>query len=381
MRSYARYAGNFLEHTKEMRSGHHYDPSGKARPGRDMHAEMSMLRKAADTAKRAAVTLAASSALLFFSYGAQRSQLQQTKIDMRETWFGNRPVVTFGNMKGPIYDYQTSEATTGGMELKCTIDAVRQTDPKVKYAMYILNGLTDKGSWVQLGVIDLKGNGDVARGNGDKDGKTNAEFGVFLQVYNGGTGSPMALYQFPKPIKEHDRIQLKLRFESKNGITASARDIDSGESITIKVPGELGKGITFADGWNSRGNFTGYMTEAYETAGKHVPLRKVTYLSTKNSPISIFSDSYVQKEHKNYGKLGYMVLAGDYSKLSYADVRELNDSIIGSFAKCNFATGTAYSSIDYMIGDTKFTYSFGGPLLSGERRYKFVTGQVPDPRN
>ncbi len=342
---------------------------------------MSMLRKAAGTAKMAALSLAASSALVLASYGAQHSQLQQTKIDMRQTWFGSRPVVTFGTAKGGLHDFQTGETTTGGVELKCTVDAVQQTDPKVKYAMYILNGLTDKGSWVQIGVIDLMGDGYVAKGNSNGEKKTDAEFGIFLQVYNGDVGSPMVLYQFPKPIKEHDRIQLKLRFKSKNGITASAKDLDSNESITIKVPSELGKGFTFAYGQDKLGSFTGYMTEVYETAGKHVPLRDVTYLSTENSPISVFSDSSVQIEQKYVGKGGYMVSAGIYSKFGSADIMELNGSVIGSFVKCSFMTGTAYSNIGYMIGDTKFTYSFGVPMPSSERRYKFVTGQVPDSGN
>ena len=349
-----------------MQSGHRMD-------------ERSMLRKAVDTAKRAALTLAASSALILSSYGARHGQIQQTRIDMRETWFGNRPVVTFGNMKGPVYDYQTGETTTGGTELECTVEAVRQTDPKVKYAMYILNGLTDKGSWVQLGVVDLKRDGDVAKGNSNEERKTDAEFGIFLQINNEDAYSPMVLYQFKKPIKEHDRIRLMLRFESKNRITASARDIDSNESMSINLPRKLGLGYTFVDGYNT-GRFTGYMTEAYVTAKKHMPLRKVTYLSTKNSPISIFSDSSTQTESRYEDKKGYMVSAGEYSELGLINARALNDSMVGSMLRVQFKTGTAYSTIDYMIGDTKFTYHFGGPMQSNKRRYRFVTGQVPDSK-
>jgi hypothetical protein len=176
-----------------------------------------------------------------------------------------RPAVLVGNFLGsdPLpsvnYDEQLILTFTQNFSsLVYNVTAVEQNDSYGYGPAYLLNGVTDKGYWYQVGLsFDDPGNGSYAAG-----------FNFIYEVFNNSGNSVFpasgggGLDSFNGTVNDGDNVLLNLYFSSGN-VVMYAYDWNtsaSAEETYAAVGASLFQGQTST--WvNANGFFTGLMTE------------------------------------------------------------------------------------------------------------------------
>jgi hypothetical protein len=185
----------------------------------------------------------------------------------------------------PSYDEQLGLSFTQTFTaLAYNVTAVAQTDSNGYGPAYLLNGLTDKGYWYQVG---LSWNWPSS-GNSYNPG-FNLNYEVFDPSGNsvfpsdGGGG----LSSFNGPVNQGDTVLLNLYFTANGKVEMLASDQNTGAQASETYSAQ---GATYFVGTPSAtadapGFFTGLMTEWWHTDPYYGDEQKVTY-SVYNSSIS-----------------------------------------------------------------------------------------------
>ncbi len=185
--------------------------------------------------------------------------------------------------------------TKNTADLDYVITAGTQTDRYGYGNAYLLNGVTDKNYWYQIGI-------DFHAPGMDEQGPL--YFPGFQVVFNvfGPDRQPILLQSnragmldFDGKINPQDKVELRLHFE--NGyVVMDVHDLDSGAQATV---GYDAMGATYFAGTknslNQNGFFTGPMLERYSVSdGTTQRFSPETYIprSPISSPVWIWTDLY-----------------------------------------------------------------------------------------
>ncbi|MGD1054482.1 MAG: hypothetical protein ABR867_00150 [Nitrososphaerales archaeon] len=204
-----------------------------------------------------------------------------------------------------MYDEQLGSTFTQNFtSLAYNVTAVAQTDPTNEAGpAYLLNGLSNKGYWYQVGL------------SYSWDPSWSAGFAFIYEVFNpsgnsifpssGGGG----LQTFSGPVNAGDEVLLSLNYTSGN-VVMYAYDWNTSASSSITYSAvSAGTFVGSAIGQiaNSNGFFTGLMTEWYHASPYYSNVKKVTYSNTtfaKNSATMWIDEFYaVNGTLLFYGKL------------------------------------------------------------------------------
>ncbi|MGI0100954.1 MAG: hypothetical protein ACREBH_04545 [Candidatus Micrarchaeaceae archaeon] len=361
-----------------------------AAPGMEMNAERHAgtaaslwhaMRKLAEEPRKLAGYVVVASMLAVPSHAHRpkpihgKSAVAGTVHEYMGGWIGSKPVFAESVFENGMYDSQVGE--TFGKDAKkisYRLEAVAQPNKDIRHIGYFINGLTDRGTWVQLGLVDFKKHGyEVERHAADISvRRINFEYGIVLEVFNGTSVGPAIIYKFGKPINTGDNIALTLKFNGRNDIVAKAEDITANEAIAISIPGEYGLGGRFI-GADSMGPsdgmyFTGLMTEAKESSPRPVQQAMSTYESLTGNPSpSVAWSSYMPYKGNN----------APYSKKTVEVVytKGVPGSAKGSYS---MVIGGMYikSRVVSYIGGTGLRQVFGLPSENDREVYTFTTGGI-----
>jgi Divergent InlB B-repeat domain len=181
---------------------------------------------------------------------------------------------------GPVYDEQLGLTFTQSFtSLQYNVTAIEQTDAALGTGpAYLLNGLTDRGYWYQLGVSWDWSPGQVP-GTG---------FDMIFEVWNSSAASvyPAAegagLDSFSGPVNQGDSIVLNLTLSS-GVVTMRATDANTKAAAEETYSSEGASSFVGLPGATSdaRGFFTGLMTEWYHGDPYYGAEQQVTYNSSE----------------------------------------------------------------------------------------------------
>lgn len=179
--------------------------------------------------------------------------------------------------RDPLYDLQLGMSLTENLtKLSYNITTTSQENTSIIRTAYLLNGLTDIGYWFQFGLA-WNWNGS----NG---------FSTVYEIWspNGtsispGDGFPV-MGNFDLKISEGDTINISISIYSNN-ILIKANDLDSGATFAIILPSfgsKLFVGMKNS-AFNSKGYFTGLMTEFFSSNGLFGKTNPVFYYNQQKS--------------------------------------------------------------------------------------------------
>lgn len=175
----------------------------------------------------------------------------------------------------PAYDEQLGSTFTQDFNaLAYNVTVLAQADADGYGPGYLLNGVTTKGYWYQVGVSYHWPN---------SDGSYNAGFGFSYQVY-GSDGKGLypaqgaGLGNFSGPVNSGDSVLLSLNFSGPS-VMMIARDWNTGAEAATSYSSEgalsfVGDAFSSV---NAHGFFTGLMTEWYHSAPYYGNEGQVTY--------------------------------------------------------------------------------------------------------
>lgn len=204
-----------------------------------------------------------------------------------------------------MYDEQLGATFTQSFKsMAYNVTAVAQTDPANGAGpAYLLNGLSDKGYWYQVGL------------SYSWDPSWSAGFAFIYEVFNpsgnsifpssGGGG----LQTFSGPVNAGDEVLLSLNYTGGNVVMyAYDWNTRANSSITYSaVSAGTFVGSAIPQIANSNGFFTGLMTEWYHASPYYSNVKKVTYSNTtfaKDSATMWIDEFYaVNGTLKFYGEL------------------------------------------------------------------------------
>lgn len=177
-------------------------------------------------------------------------------------------------INGTLYDEQLGLSFTQSFTaMLYNVTAVAQSDPQSGTGpAYLLNGLTDKGYWYQVGLswdwpgaqIDFAMNYEVFSPNGSS-----------VDPVGGGGG----IFYFDGPVNPGDTVALDLYLSSGQAVML-AKDYNTGAYALQSFSAE-GASTFVGEGSSSNHNgfFTGLMTEWYHGAAYYGDEQQVTYSS------------------------------------------------------------------------------------------------------
>ncbi len=168
------------------------------------------------------------------------------------------------------YDQQVSMIFTQNFQsLNYNVTAVPQTDSSGFGPAYLLNGLSDKGYWYQVG---LAYNWPLASGTSYASG-----FHFIWEVFlpNGTTNNPV-LSKIPDNVNQGDIVGLSLSFVSGN-VVMSASDYNTGASSSHSYTAGGGTVFTGSSSAPSTRTPTSLMTEWYHSGPYETSMKQVTY--------------------------------------------------------------------------------------------------------
>ncbi|MFI5421271.1 MAG: hypothetical protein ACHQ1H_09930, partial [Nitrososphaerales archaeon] len=263
----------------------------------------------------------------------------------------------------PNYDEQLGLTFTQSFSsLSYNVTAVKQQDSFGYGPAYLLNGVTNKGYWYQVGISWNWPflNGGYSPGFG---------FNFETFSYNGSSIFPKnsgGLDNFSGPENEGDRIGLSLSFVGTN-VSMSA--IDWNTSATAEENFSSFGATSFVGSpsgiSNSKGFFTGLMTEEYHARPFNGSEKKVAY---ENSVSPIFSAwMWVDEFNSNSSQVVFydstqqpVLFSRDPFQLHYFFS---NGSTIASNAH-EFVTGSS-ATVELTLGFAVVGQYFGsGPVLT-----------------
>jgi len=174
------------------------------------------------------------------------------------------------------YDEQLSLIQGGSSEsLAFVVEAIAQSDSNGYGPAYLVNGLSSKGYWYQVGVAY-----DWGCGAGYISG-----FHYFSEVWNASGGSVSGPNFLPLTVANGDSVNLSIGF-SGSSIVMSAEDLVNGATQSTNFSAELAtyfvggaSGDPQEPGW-----FTGIMTEWYHVQAYYGGESSVRYTSTTPFP-------------------------------------------------------------------------------------------------
>lgn len=176
--------------------------------------------------------------------------------------------------QAPNYDEQIGLTfTEGSSSLGYNVTAVAQSDSDGFGPAYLLNGLTDKGYWYQVG---LSWNWDPGSSPGTGFAMNYEAFdnnGYSVYPTNGEGG----LLALSGPVNPGDPVALSLGF-SGGEVTMVVLDENTGATASTSYNGEgASQFIGLLSPSNSNGFFTGLMTEQYHDSAYYGGTGQVTY--------------------------------------------------------------------------------------------------------
>ena len=161
----------------------------------------------------------------------------------------------------PVYNYQLAETfTNDNKDIKAVVNAVK--NPKssnIIFSTYLLNGLTNTGFWIQVGLIE------------NVQTKNNKErFEIALQEWNSAANTVFPKYKvnlaghylFNREIKPGDNIKFGMKY-SVTGIYVYALDLRTDDKIAATFPASGSSEFVGLKRYNvnRNGYFTGIMRE------------------------------------------------------------------------------------------------------------------------
>jgi len=172
--------------------------------------------------------------------------------------------------------------TQNFISMAYNVTAVVQSDPTSGSGpAYLLNGLSDKGYWYQVG-LSWNWNPGNSPGTG-----FNFVYEVFDPLGNSiyPTAGGAGLQFFSGPVNAGDTVLLNLYFSSAYGVAMFAKDYNTGatSSQTYGAQGAsqfVGSPLSTA---NSQGFFTGLMTEWYHSSAFYGNVAPVVYSNPRYS--------------------------------------------------------------------------------------------------
>ena len=168
------------------------------------------------------------------------------------------------------YDQQMSMIFTQNFQaLDYNVTAVAQTDSAGFGPAYLLNGLSDKGYWYQVG---LAYNWPLASGSSYDSG-----FHFIWEVFapNGTTNNPV-LSKVPDNVNQGDTIRLSLSFVSGN-VVMSVSDYNTGANSSHPYTAAFGTTFVGSSSTSNTRTPTSLMTEWYHPSPSETSMKQVTY--------------------------------------------------------------------------------------------------------
>jgi hypothetical protein len=195
--------------------------------------------------------------------------------------------------------------------------AVQQADSYGYGPAYLLNGVTDKGYWYQVGLSfdwPYTSGGSVAGFNFNYEVFNNTGKSVFPASGGGGVKS------FSGPVNNGDSVLLNLRFSSGN-VTMYAYDWNTGASAKETYTAEgasLFQGLSNATA-NANGYFTGLMTEWWHANAYYGGEAKVVYANTASALSSgwLWADEQLPSNRTTLFVSGQYVSFSNSTQLHY----------------------------------------------------------------
>ena len=196
---------------------------------------------------------------------------------------GSSTTTTTVAAPSPGYDVQQVMAFAQTFtKLAFNVTAVAQCDTNGYGPAYLLNGLSDTGSWYQVGI-----NWDWPL----QSGGYTPGFGFVSEGWapGGATHSPPS-ESFTGSVHEGDTIELSLSF-SNDQVIASAVDLNTGANGSTTHPADRGTSFIGSEQQQSsprfsfatQGYFTGLMTEWYHVSPNYPAAQdQVTYSESAN---------------------------------------------------------------------------------------------------
>jgi hypothetical protein len=176
------------------------------------------------------------------------------------------------------YDEQLGESFTQSFtSIGMNVTAVAQADSYGYGPAYLVNGLSDTGYWYQVGLSY-----DWPHSNGGYNAGFNMVYAVFDPSGNlifpssGGAG----IVSFSGPVNTGDKVYINLYFTNNGQVAMVAVDQNTGAYASETYSAE---GATYFQGQNglssanSKGFFTGLMTEWYHVNPYYGSEQQVTY--------------------------------------------------------------------------------------------------------
>ena len=216
----------------------------------------------------------------------------------------------------PNYDEQIGSTFNQSFTaLAYNVTATPQADSNGYGPAYLLNGLSDKGYWYQVGVT---WNWPYSSGG------YNPGFYMVYDVFSptgqvvlpilGGGG----ILSFSGPVNPGDKINLELYFSGSNVVMA-AYDLNTGASAAINYSSKAAKYFVGDSSGNSNSNgyFTGLMTEQYHANPYYGREQPNSYTFTSNTGLSsetLWMDQWVPTN----GTVVFVECANNCSPYSFA---------------------------------------------------------------
>ena len=179
------------------------------------------------------------------------------------------------------YDQQVSMIFTQNFQaLNYNVTAVSQTDSSGYGPAYLLNGLSDKGYWYQVG---LAYNWPLASGNSYASG-----FHFIWEVFapNGTTSNPV-LSRVPDNVNQGDTVELSLSFVGGN-VVMLASDYNTGANSSHSYTAAQGTTFLGSSSSSSTRTPTSLMTEWYHPSASETSMKQVTYSKIGSSIQSVW---------------------------------------------------------------------------------------------
>lgn len=177
----------------------------------------------------------------------------------------------------PNYDEQIGLTFTETFtSLEYNVTAVAQANSDGYGPAYLLNGLTDKGYWYQVGLSWNWNPGDSPGTGFSMNYEAWDTNGYSIFPTNGGGG----LSSYAGPVNAGDPVELSLNFTG-GSVVMHSKDLVTGAAASIRFGAEGASsfvGLIYPS--NTNGYFTGLMTEEYHSSPYYGNVLAVNYSSS-----------------------------------------------------------------------------------------------------
>ena len=288
-----------------------------------------------------------------------------------------KAVAAEGSAAVARWDLQMGLSYTGNFSrLAINVSALSQTDGDGFGPAYLLNGLTDRGYWYQVG---LAFNWPYLSGGFDPG--FHLLFGVFAPngtviLPSGGGGG---ISDFDGVVSDGDTILLTMNFTGGNVIMA-AYDWESGARTYASYPSFFASSFVGNEEYpkGNRGFFTGLMTEWYHASPSYSNFASVTYSSSDPvaSSVWLWGDQWNVFTNQVLYQDSYPYLINFTDP---AQLFQLNTHGMTSFVNStHFITGLIPLRLDRFIDNTppneeglKAVLAFYVRVLGGQPPYQY----------